>query len=96
MSVTLETCIADNIAKFSQPKNPIYKMVYVYNKVEHDSESFRSKKVTRLVELVENLDKCEEIAYNSRLYVLQFFDKNRENNIINDIIKKYSNNVIFD
>ena len=45
---------------------------------------------------LENLDKCEEIAYNSRLYVLQFFDKNRENNIINDIIKKYSNNVIFD
>ena len=44
---------------------------------------------------LENLDKCEEIAYNSRLYVLQFFDKNRENNIINDIIKKYSNNVIF-
>ena len=25
---------------------------------------------------LENLDKCEEIAYNSRLYVLQFFDKN--------------------
>ena len=44
---------------------------------------------------LENLEKCEEIAYNSRLYVLQFFDKNRENNIINDIIKKYSNNVIF-
>lgn len=59
MSVSLETCIADNIAKFSQPKNPIYKMVYVYTKVDHDTEYFSSKKVIRLVELVENLEKCE-------------------------------------
>ena len=65
MSVTLETCIADNIAKFSQPKNPIYKMVYVYNKVEHDTETFRSKKVTRLVELVENLEKCDLETLNN-------------------------------
>ena len=42
-----------------------------------------------------NLDKCEEIAFNSRLYILQFFDKERENKIINEVIKKYSNNVKF-
>lgn len=42
-----------------------------------------------------NLDKCEEIAFNSRLYVLQFFDKERENKIIDEVIKKYLTNVTF-
>lgn len=40
-----------------------------------------------------NLDICEEIAYMSKLYVLQFFDKNKENNIIKEVINVYKNNV---
>ena len=62
-SASLESCIADNITKFSQPKNPIYKMVYVYTKVMDEVENMRSKKITRLVELVENLEKCELETY---------------------------------
>ena len=42
-----------------------------------------------------NLDKCEEIAYMSKLYVLQFFDKEKENNIINEVINIYKKNVIY-
>lgn len=36
-----------------------------------------------------NLDKCEEIAFMSKVYVLQFFNNDKENNIINDIITLY-------
>jgi hypothetical protein len=50
---------------------------------------------TQMEWCINNIDKCEEIAFNSRLYVLQFFDTQREKNIINEIIKKYSKNVIF-
>lgn len=38
-----------------------------------------------------NLDKCEEIAFMSKVYVLQFFHDNKEKDIINDIIKMYYN-----
>lgn len=40
-----------------------------------------------------NLDKCEEIAYMSKLYVLQFFDKEKENKIIKEVINVYKNKV---
>ena len=42
-----------------------------------------------------NLDKCEEIAYMSKLYVLQFFDNEKENKIINEVINVYKKNVIY-
>jgi hypothetical protein len=42
-----------------------------------------------------NLDKCEEIAYMSKLYILQFFDKEKENNIINEVINIYKKNVFY-
>lgn len=42
-----------------------------------------------------NLDKCEDIAFNSRLYVLQFFNNEKEKKIIDQVIKKYINNVDF-
>ena len=42
-----------------------------------------------------NLDKCEEIAYMSKLYVLQFFDKEKEDTIINEVINIYKKNVIY-
>jgi len=42
-----------------------------------------------------NLNKCEEIAYMSKLYVLQFFDNEKENKIINEVINVYKKNVIY-
>jgi len=43
-----------------------------------------------------NIDKCEEIAYMSKLYILQFFDKNKEKDIIKEVINIYKKNVICD
>ena len=40
-----------------------------------------------------NLEKCKEIAYMSKLYVLQFFDSEKETKIIKDVIEIYKNNV---
>jgi len=62
-----------------------------YIPVENDFNNLE----TQMNWCINNLDKCEQIAFNSRLYILQFFDKERELYIINEIIKKYSNNVIF-
>jgi FkbM family methyltransferase len=42
---------------------------------------------------IKNLDKCYEIAYMSKMYVLQFFDKNKENKIIKEVLEIYKNNV---
>jgi len=36
-----------------------------------------------------NLDKCEKIAIYSKLYALQFFDNEKEDKIITDVIKYY-------
>lgn len=36
-----------------------------------------------------NLDKCEKIAIYSKLYVLQFFDNEKEDKIITEVIKYY-------
>jgi hypothetical protein len=58
MTTTLSECISDNIAKFSQPKYPIYRIVYVINSCNHDLQSFSAKKISRLVELVDNLNDC--------------------------------------
>ena len=41
-----------------------------------------------------NLDKCREIAYMSKLYTLQFFDIEKEETIIKKVIETYTNNVI--
>jgi hypothetical protein len=41
-----------------------------------------------------NIHKCEEIAFMSKLYVLQFFDKEKEEHIIKHIIEVYKTNVI--
>jgi len=43
---------------------------------------------------INNLDKCEDIAFMSKLYILQFFDKKKEDNIIKEIIEVYKKNVI--
>lgn len=59
MTTTLSDCISENIAKFSQPKNPIYRMVYVINSCDHSIQTFSAKKYSRLVELVDNLNDCD-------------------------------------
>jgi len=41
-----------------------------------------------------NIEKCEEIAFMSKLYVLQFFDKEKEDNIIKQIIEVFKKNII--
>tara|TARA_B100001063_G_C16722314_1_gene534319 strand:- start:680 stop:1057 length:378 start_codon:yes stop_codon:yes gene_type:complete len=55
---SLSDCISENIAKFSQPKNPIYRIVYVINYCDHEVQSLETKKISRLVELVDNLNDC--------------------------------------
>lgn len=50
---------------------------------------------TQMEWCLNNLDKCEDIAFNSRLYVLQFFNKEKEKKIIDQVIKKYIDNVTF-
>ena len=42
---------------------------------------------------INNMDKCRDIAYMSKLYVLQFFDTLKENTIIQNIINTYIRNV---
>ena len=92
MSLTLSECISENITKFSQPKNPIYKMVYVINSCNHEIQSFNSNKVTRLAELVENLNDCElkqksdeeslSLSYEARvLHEMTLLSKNLFNSI---------------
>ena len=44
---------------------------------------------------LKNQEKCEEIAYQSKFYILQFFDSQKENNIIRKVINKYKQNVQF-
>lgn len=44
---------------------------------------------------INNIDKCEEIAYMSKLYILQFFDKNKEKDIIKEVINIYKKNVLY-
>ena len=44
---------------------------------------------------LKNQEKCEEIAYQSKFYILQFFDSQKEKNIINKVINKYKQNVQF-
>ena len=58
MTTTLSDCISENIAKFSQPRNPIYRIVYVINYCNHEVQSLETKKISRLVELVDNLNDC--------------------------------------
>ncbi len=41
---------------------------------------------------LDNLDKCEEIAFMSKMYALQFSNKIKENYIINEIIRIYKQN----
>jgi hypothetical protein len=42
---------------------------------------------------LKNIDKCEEIAYMSKMYILQFFDKKKEQKIIRDVVEVYKKNV---
>ena len=101
MSLTLSECISENITKFSQPKNPIYKMVYVINSCNHDVQYLSSEKITRLAELVENLDDCKlkqtndekrlDMSYETRvlhkktLLSRTLFDNIRKGNIIVEV-----------
>lgn len=41
-----------------------------------------------------NLKKCKKISINSKLYAIQFLNINKENKIINEVIKYYFDNVI--
>ena len=41
---------------------------------------------------LDNLDKCEEIAYMSKMYALQFSNDNKEKYIIKEIIRIYKEN----
>jgi mannosyltransferase OCH1-like enzyme len=43
---------------------------------------------------LKNLDKCEEIAFMSKMYILQFFDTKKEEKIIKDVLDVYKKNVI--
>ena len=43
---------------------------------------------------IQNLDKCEEIAFMSKMYILQFFDIQKEEKIIKDVLEVYKKNVI--
>jgi hypothetical protein len=40
-----------------------------------------------------NMEKCEEIALNGKMYIEQFLDKERENKITSLVLKEYTNNV---
>jgi len=43
---------------------------------------------------INNLEKCEDIVYNSKLFALQFFDIDKEYKLINSVINIYKNNII--